>query len=218
MEPPFKHRKIKQNKTMFKDNKDDKSCKEIMKAIDEALLSYNELDIAQSIVQEMSEFSTGKLIKCKADKCIGLIHYLHSDNYYEYECDNEDCSKVSHVFDCKLEHCNYIYYDGNTKEIPSSIGVCSLALVCNVTYCEQHCHKNGLMYKCNGFCQKLFCIQCKNVGDKCMECGAFQCGTCWPNNEDDDEDDDEYVALNYHCARTFFCVSCCTLLSASPEF
>ena len=190
MSPPLKKLKIFQSRTIFKHIKDEEKCMQITQAID-AALSFRDDDfkIPQILIQEISQFATGFLIKCPDKCCGGYIHYLYGNNFqentydqlYNYTCDNAKCDKINHVFHCSWPDCRCICI----KKIDSD--VCKYLPQCNNAYCRRH--KHTAMYKCL-ICDKYIC-------NGCIEQMMRNKSTDWVNTTCIDNDE-----------KLFFCWDC----------
>ena len=189
-----KRRKIRRQKTIFTNVEDERECLQIMLALDEALnLSKINMKITWSLLKEISEYSTGNLIKCKGEldheECTGFIHFLHGDNFnkncdnvsyawnlFKYQCDDYECYRISHVLTCNDDNCDKIIQI-KEDESPYPSMVCENALrlkpSCREIHCIQHFEENGI--SCAA-CSNYFCFSCEGqCGSHCATCDAYWC-------------------------------------------
>lgn len=205
------------NKTIFHNIDDETQCLKIIYTLDEVINckkvgnnNNNKVNkITWPLLKEIAQYSTGNYVKCKGEldheECNGYIHFLQSDNFqtdlncfncwnlYKYECDDDNCSIISHVFTCNDEDCKkIIQIKDDASPYPNSICENALRLkpLCKQVYCVEHKKKNGRTCEtCNNF----YCFSCESAeGNKCSTCDKYWC-------YDHIEEATFFIGTSYYC-------------------
>ena len=217
MEPKNKRRKVSKKQTIFENVDDERQCLQIIWAIDEVLNNGNNNNnnnntIPYPLLKEIGEYSTGNLVKCKGEleheECKGWIHFLKGDNFnincnnvsyawnlFKYECDDNQCGKVSHVMLCSDDNCDRIIQI-KEDESPYPSSVCENALrlkpLCQQIYCIEHSQQNGITC---GACSNFYCFSCeKECGSHCATCDEYWC-------QDHVEESTFFIGKDYYCDK-----------------
>ena len=183
---PCQKRKLnthrRRDKLVWKDARDLNQYRSLFVALESTLNNNHPLEI----VQEISMYSSGLMIKCNDSKCDGYIHYLRSDNFndnkvydnpwklFTYKCDNQKCQFETHLFDCSS--CGDIIQIGIDVHIyPNHL--CQLVSNCHSIYCNKmSCWQTNLI-KCK-CCFQEYCQKCSNNNNNNDNCSDFHCCKC----------------------------------------
>ena len=204
------------NKTMFDNTDDETQCLQIICALDSTInIDIDNYKITLPLLKEIAQYSTGNFIKCKGE-CDGYIHFLKGDNFkkdlncfnclnlYKYQCDDNNCSTVSHVMTCHHKDCNKIITIKQDSSPYPKMSICENALrlnpSCSQVYCIQHTQKNGRTCQA---CNNFYCYSCGNQG------GGKHCSTCdkyWC--QDHIEEATFSIGTTYYCDKCMFSVHC----------
>lgn len=146
-----------------------------------------DIQILNCIIQDISEFSTGIILKCfYCDD--GSVHFLAGDNFNmngelriaNHNCDNSQCDIALNAFKCSKLNCEcawlrdasdtaylirikHYYICKNFRENKSN---------CQSMFCSTHCKSE--LVECVT-CADNYCQDCINTGKFCTHCNDYYC-------------------------------------------
>ena len=200
-----KKQKIKREKKIFKNAKDEKQYLLIVSTLNDIINHNNNKfnddgniypKIPQSILQEIGQYSTGNCIKCVGeldhDECNGYIHFLFGDNFeqttnsfaincnlFNYECDDSQCNQRCNILCCSVENCDSIQQTKCYTKNALYSQICKNACIEKPTCTQSYCHKHlKNIVQCQE-CSNYYCNDCQKYnGIHCIKCNDYLCNEC----------------------------------------